>query len=151
MTGVLIEVPEKFVPDPKAASAPLTVHYSVRSIGADGKVSDAVTSNTVTVSAKEAAAAALAARNVTNPRATVMSGSSVVLTWTPPAGSYVCSLERSLSGGAFSLVARAPIGAYRYIDDMPELMTRSPRYRITCSAGKLPLPTVAFPNPAPPA
>ena len=149
MTGVLIEVPEKFVLDPKALGALLTVRYSVRSVDAAGHFTEAVTSNTITVSAKEAAAASLAMRNVTNPHATATSASSVMLTWTPPAGSYVCDLQRSLSGGVFGLIGRVPIGAYRYMDQMPDLMAKAPSYRIRCSSGKLPLPAIAFPNPTP--
>jgi hypothetical protein len=150
LPGVLIEVSEKLVTDPKAASAPLIVHYSVRSVDRTGKLlTEPVTSNTITVSVKEAAAAALAMRNVTNPRATTMSASSVILTWTPPAGSYLCDLERSFSSGSFGLIARLPTGAYRYIDEMPDLLAKAPRYRMRCQAGKLSLPTVAFPNPTP--
>jgi hypothetical protein len=150
MNGVLIEVPEKIMLDPKSAGAPLTVRYSVRSIDATGRVfSEPVTSNTITVSIKEAAAAALASRNVTNPRATTTSASSVTLTWTPPAGSYFCELDRSLSGGSFVLLSRLPTGAYRYVDETADLMTRAPHYRIRCGGGKQMLPAVAFPDPVP--
>ena len=145
MTGVLIEVPEKFVLDPKAAVTPFTVYYTVRSLDAKGQRTEPVTSNTITVSAKEAGGS----QNVTNALATTMSASSVMLTWTPPAGSYICDLERSLSGGAFGLLSRVPTGAYRYIDEMPDLMTKSPRYRIKCGTGKIYLPVIAFSNPAP--
>ena len=146
MTGVLIEVPEKFILDPKAVVTPFTVYYTVRSLDAKGQRTEPVTSNTITVSAKEAAAAALAPQNVTNAHATTMSASSVMLTWTPPAGSYACDLERSLSGETFALIGRLPIGAYRYLDEMPDLTAKAPSYRIRCLSGKLSLPTVTFPS-----
>jgi hypothetical protein len=151
LTGVLIEVPDNLALETRNGATPVTVSYSVRSIDPSGKaVTGAVTSNTITVSLKDAAALTLASRNVTNPFATATTASSVMLTWTPPAGIYLCELERSLSGLPFQSLSRLPGGAYRYVDEMPDLMSKAPRYRIACGGGGRPLlPAVAFPNPTP--
>lgn len=150
LAGVLIEVPDNLALETMKGTIAVTVRYSVRSMDATGRpLTEPVTSNTIRVSAKDFAAIALASRNVTTPRATIMSPSSVMLTWTPPAGSSLCELERSRPGIPFGLLARLPIGAYRYVDEMPDLIAKAPSYRIRCGSKLQPLPAVAFPNPVP--
>ena len=152
LAGALIEFRDNLALETKNGASPATVHYTVRSMDATGKTfTDPVTSNTITVSARAAQAIALASRNVSNPRATITSPSSVMLTWTPPVGSHLCAIERMLSGRPFGLLARLPIGAYRYVDAMPDLLAKGPSYRIEC-VSKVPAHSsaVAFPVPAPP-
>jgi len=149
LPGVLIEYQDKLTLETNSGTMPVDVRYSIRSVDAASRFSEPVNSNTITVSTKEAQGGTIASRNVTNPTATTTSASSVMLTWTPPSGTYSCELQRSLSNAPFGLLTRLPAGAYRYVDQLTDLMTKAPRYRIRCGTGKLWFDMVSFPAPTP--
>jgi len=129
-----------------AGSNQVTAVYAVKSTDSNGAATQPKTSNEVTIQSKAGVATGTSSTNASNTRATATSSSSVTLTWGPPAGGIACSLQRSLSGGAYAALPALATGASQYIDTAPGLMDQRPRYQILCADPKSQAP-VAFPNP----
>ena len=146
-SGASVQYPDDLGSYLAAGSTQVVVRYAVQSLDANGNATAATSSNQVTLALKSGMPTGTSSANASNARATATSASAVTLTWSPPAGSVPCALERALSGGAFAALPAIAPGTARGLDAAPNLLAYRPRYRITCGVPKSPLPSVRFNDP----